>query len=65
MPEVKDRILSAYDSLSKAQKKAADFIISNFDASAMCISFDFDLLNKDQFYHTTCLSNKRPTNDGY
>ncbi len=43
MPEVKDRILSAYDSLSKAQKKAADFIISNFDAAAMCISFD--LLN--------------------
>ena len=38
MPEVKDRILSAYDSLSKAQKKAADFIISNFDAAAMLSS---------------------------
>lgn len=38
MPEVKARILSEYDLLSKAQKKAADFIISNFDAAAMLSS---------------------------
>ncbi|MBR0210560.1 MAG: MurR/RpiR family transcriptional regulator, partial [Firmicutes bacterium] len=43
MPEVKDRILSAYDSLSKAQKKAADFIISNFDAAAMLSSIKLSL----------------------
>ena len=43
MPEVKDRILSVYDSLSKAQKKTADFIISNFDAAAMLSSTKLSL----------------------
>ena len=43
MPEVKDRILSVYDSLSKAQKKGADFIISNFDAAAMLSSIKLSM----------------------
>ena len=43
MPEVKDRILSEYDSLSKAQKKCADFIMSNFDAAAMLSSIKLSL----------------------
>ena len=40
MPEVKDRILAQYDSLSRAQKKGADFIISNPDAAAMLSSIE-------------------------